>query len=236
MEKKIETIEIVAKDIYGDNCLADSIGGVRTKQGSPQGYVEIYEVDDSGNKKLVGKHNLVLYIGREWLAQRIVNIDNSNVTSTKEEFISWFGLGDGGVIPGDPLNPAPPTLTDTNLNEQVMITNSDSSASDWHVIDDSTSTPGFVYPETGYYKIPFDSLEFEQDSLNDDKWLVIRIVTTVGATYANDKQLSEAGLFTCESNLGGKDPRNYTIFSRVTFPSIVKTSDRRLIFTWFLYV
>ncbi|MHA1816163.1 MAG: hypothetical protein ACTSX1_09175 [Candidatus Heimdallarchaeaceae archaeon] len=230
MEKKLETIEIVARDFYGDNCLQDSVGNaVRSKKGNPQGYVEIYEVDDSGNKKLVGKHNLVLYIGREWLAQRIVNADNSDVTSTKDEFITWFGLGDGGVIPGDPLDPAPPTLTDTDLNSQVMITATDSSAADYHVVD-------VDHPEEGFYKIPFDlPPEFEQDSLNDDKWLILKIVTTVGASFANDKQLSEAGLFTAESSLGGY-PGPFTIFSRVTFPSIVKTSDRRLIFSWFLYV
>jgi len=229
MDKKIETIEVVAKDVYGDNCLKDSLNsrGDHGKR-SPQGYVEIYEVDDSGNKQLVGKHNLVLYIGREWLAQRIVNFDNVNVTATREEYISWFGLGDGGVIPGDPLNPAPPVLTDTALNSEVMITAVDSSAADYHVPDSS-------HPEEGYYKIPFDSIEFEQDNLNDDRWLVIKIITTIGANYANDKQLSEAGLFTAESNLGGYSG-NFTIFSRVTFPSIVKTSDRRLIFTWFLYV
>ena len=229
MDKNIETIEIVAKDIYGDECLKDSFGGPsRSKKGNPQGYVEIYEVDDSGNKQLVGRHNLVLYIGREWLAQRIVNFNNANVTSTKDEFISWFGLGDGGVIPGDPLNPAPPTLTDTDLASQVMISATDSSAADYHVID-------ATHPEEGYYKIPFDSIEFEQDSLNDDKSLVIKVVTTVGASYANGKQLSEAGLFTAESSLGGYTGQ-FTIFSRVTFPSIVKTSDRRLIFSWFLYV
>lgn len=229
MDKKIETIEIVAKDIYGDNCLQDSVGSEeRSEKGNPQGYVEIYEVDDSGNKKLVGRHNLVLYMGREWLAQRIVNQDNINVTSSKEEFISWFGLGNGGVIPGDPLNPAPPTITDTNLSAEVMITATDSSAADYHVID-------ATHPEEGYYKIPFDSIEFEQDSLNDDKWLVLKVTTTVGASYANGKQLSEAGLFTSTSKIGGHTG-NFTIFSRVTFPSIVKTSDRRLVFSWFLYV
>jgi len=229
MENKLETIEVVARDFYGDNCLNDSIGANRkAQQRSPKGYVEIYEVDDSGNKKLLGKRNLVLYIGREWLAQRIINIDNTNVTSTPSEFISWFGLGDGGVIPGDPLNPAPPTLTDTNLNTQIMITATDSSAADYHLIDSE-------HPEDGFYKIPFDSVEFEQDNLNDDKWLVLRISTTVGAGYANGKQLSEAGLFTAASDAGGYSG-NFTIFSRVTFPSIVKTSDRRLIFTWFLYV
>jgi len=231
MEKKIETINIIAKDFYGDNCLNDCVGNIavnRSQHGSPQGYVEIYEVDDSGNKKLLGKHNLVLYIGREWLAQRIVNTDNSLITSTPSEFISWFGLGNGGVIPGDPINPAPPTLTDTGLESQIMITATDSSAGDYHTIDAE-------HPEEGYYKIPFDSIEFEQDALNDDKWLVLRINTTVGAAYANGKQLSEAGLFTAASAVGGYSG-NFTIFSRVTFPSIVKTTDRRLIFTWFLFV
>lgn len=229
MKKKIDTLEVIAKDFYGDNCLRDSTGiRERSDQGNPQGYVEIYEVDASGKKQLIGKHNLVLYIGREWLAQRMVNTDNTLITSQPSEFISWFGLGNGGVIPGDPLNPAPPTLTDTNLNSQIMITATDSSAADYHIVD-------VDHPEEGYYKIPFDSIEFEQDYLNDDRWLVVRISTTITAAYANGNQLSEAGLFTAASAVGGYTG-NFTIFSRVTFPSIVKTSDRRLIFTWFLFV
>lgn len=229
MEKKIETIEIVARDFYGDNCLNDSISAnVRTKKGSPEGYVEIYEVDDSGKKKLLGKHNLVLYIGREWVAQRIVNIANASVSSTEDEYITWFGLGDGGVIPGDPLNPSPPTLADIALASQIMITTVGGTVADYNTVDAN-------HPEIGYYKMPFDSVAFEQDVLNDDNWLVIKIVTTVGVTYANDKEISEAALFTAESSTGGYSGQ-FTIFSRVTFPSIVKTSDRRLIFAWFLYV
>lgn len=225
MEKKIETIEIVAKEVYGDKCLNDQVNsGSRNKNdGSPEGYVEIYEVDDDGNKKLVGKHNLVLYIGREWLAQRFVNINNANVASTKDQFLSWFGLGDGGVIPGDPLNPAPPTLLDTGLSNEVMITTG------------STAGDPRVTPEVGNYKIPFDTVAFEQDVLNDDKWLVIKITTTVASEYANGKELSEAGLFAAESSLDGYGGP-FIIFSKVTFPSIVKTSDRRLVFSWYLYV
>ena len=228
MEKKIETIEIVAKDFYGDNCLNDSISTIRKKKGKPEGYVEIYEVDDSGNKKLIGRENLVLYIGREWLAQRIVDSENASISPTKDEFITWFGLGDGGVIPGDPLNPSPPTLADIALSSQIMITTVPGTVADYNTAD-------ATHPETGYYKMPFDSVAFEQDVLNDDKWLVIKIVTTVGVTYANEKEISEAGLFTAESSTGGYTGQ-FTIFSRVTFPSIVKTSDRRLIFAWFLYV
>jgi hypothetical protein len=229
MSKKIETIEVNPTDDYG-RCFIDSVNkkftGDRVK---PKGYVEIYEADEDGNKQLVGRHNLVLYLGREWLAQRIVNTNNSAAIPTKDEYINWLGLGDGGVIPGDPFNPVPPVITDTELSSKVMINATDSSAADYHL---STE---IGYPETGYYKIPFDTIDFEQDIQNDDSWLVVKITVTVGVDDANGKQLSEAGLFTSESNIGGYGGP-FNIFSRVTFPSIVKTSDRRIIFNWFLYV
>jgi hypothetical protein len=228
MEKKIETIEIIAKDFYGDKCLNDSISPViKDVNRRPEGYVEIYEVDNSGNKKLLGKHNLILYIGREMLAQRAVNIDNLLTTPTKDEFITWFGLGNGGVNPGDAMDPSPPVLTDAGLTSEIMITPVDVAAADYHTIDAN-------HPEEGYYKMPFDSVEFEQDAFNDDRWIIVKITTTVGITYANDKQISEAGLFTAASSVGTYSGQ-FTIFSRVTFPSIVKTSERRLIFSWFLY-
>ena len=228
MSKKVETININAVDNYGD-CLADGVNkmsaGDRVK---PKGYVEIFEQCDDGKVKLLGRHNLVLYNGREWLAQRIVDKNNGSVTPTKDEFISWFGLGNGGVIPGDPFNPSPPVITDTDLASRIMINATDSSAADYHIVSAG-------YPEEGYYKVPFDTIDFEQDAENDDAWLVLKITVTIGVDDANGKQLSEAGLFTSESTAGGYSGA-FNIFSRVTFPSIVKTSDRRIIFNWFLYV
>ncbi len=232
MKKKIKTIEIVAKDFYGDNCLVDSVNSRGTGDGrTPQGFVKIYEVGDDGKKKLLGKHNLVVYQGRAWLAQRIMNSNNAqagNVANTKDEWINWFGLGDGGVLIADPLDPVPPTLTDTELESRIMINATDSSAADYHII-----SPG--YPEEGYYKIPFESVEFEQDPLNDDMWLISKTTITVGVADANGKQLSEAGLFTSASDAGGYGGP-FHMLARVTFPSIVKTVDRRLVFSWFLYV
>lgn len=228
MSKKIETIEIKSVENYGDS-LGDSFNGKSSGDRiKPKGYVEVYEEGKDGKKQLVGRHNLVLYLGREWLAQRIVDKNNTNVTPTNDEYINWFGLGDGGVITGDPFTPSPPVITDTDLSSRVMINATDSSAADYHTVASG-------YPEEGYYKIPFDSIEFEQDSNNDDNWLVIKITITVGVDDANGKQLSEAGLFTAASNAGGYSG-NFNIFSRVTFPSIVKTSDRRIIFNWYLYV
>lgn len=225
-----KTTEYVIKDFYGDKCLGDAAqNGARDKAVKPEGYVEIYEVDETGERKLVGKNNLVLYNGREWIAQKLVQLDNPNVSeSTYNMWINWFGLGDGGVLPADPIDPIPPVLTDTELYSLIMINASDASSADYHVIDAN-------HPEEGYYKHPFDSVEFEQDALNDDKWLVLRITVNIGVDDANGKQLSEAGLYTAASDAGGYSG-DFALFARVTFPSIIKTSDRRLIFRWYLYI
>jgi len=227
-DKKIKTTEIEIRDFYGDKCLSDSIRPDGGGRGKPEGYVEIYEEDDKGERQLVGKHNLVLYQGRTQLAQRMMNLENSQVTSTKDEFVTWFGLGDGGVLPADPFDPIPPILTDTELYSLVMISATDSSSADYHVVDAD-------HPEEGYYKHPFDSVEYEQDAMNDDEWLVVKITTVIGIDNANGYQLSEAGLYTAESSLGDYSGQ-FTLFARVTYPSIIKTEDRRLIFRWFLYV
>lgn len=226
MDNKVKTLEIQIRDHYGE-CLNDSVNKRCLDRGTPKGFVEIYDVLDNGEKKLISKNNLVLYSGREWLAARAFNLANPSIVPTKDEFISWLGLGDGGVIPGDPFNPSPPVITDLDLSSRVMINPTDASCADYHVI-----TPG--YPEDGFYKKPFESVEFEADILNNDKYLITKITIPVASSDANGKQLSEAALFTSESSVGGyMGPFN--IFARVTFPSIVKTSDRRLIFAWFLY-
>lgn len=226
MEDKTN-LEVSIKDFYGNECLQDSMNKQRTAKRGPKGLVEIYEIDDNGNKKLVRKTNLVVYGGREWLASAAFRIDNDLIAASGSDFISWFGLGDGGVIPADPLDPLPSALTDTDLASRVMIHASDASCGDYHVA--STG-----YPDTGFYKLLIDSVEYEQDAYNDDRWLVAKISVTVKTTDANGELLSECGLFSASSNSGATATR-FNMFSRATFPSIVKTVDRRLLFTWYLY-
>ena len=233
MENVKET-EIRITEVYGDKCFVDKFqegGGGKRR---PEGMVEIWEEDENGNKRLVRKSNLVVYLGRETLAQMLVrqtNVDelgNPRLTSTKDDFLSWFGLGDGGVLPADPFDPVPPANENTDLQSRVMVNATDSSSADYHIA-------GGSYPKTGYYKLPFSNIVFERDILNDNRWLVLRITTTVGISDANDERLSEAGLFTAESNAGGTSG-NFTLFARVTFPTIIKDATRRLIFVWYLYV
>jgi len=227
MDNKVKTTVIEVRDHYGEECLNDSVNKKLLDRGSPKGFVEIYDVLENGEKKLIGKNNLVLYAGREWLASRAFNLANQFIEPSQSEFISWFGLGDGGVIPGDPFNPTPPVITDTDLIVKIMINATDASCSDYHVI-----SPG--YEEEGFYKKPFERIDYEIDPLNNDKFLIVKVTTTISSSDANGKQLSEAALYTSESNAAGYTGP-YHIFARVTFPSLVKTSDRRLIFAWFLY-
>ena len=75
----------------------------------------------------------------------------------------------------------------------------------------------------------------KRDTFNDDKWLVIKITTTIALDDANGEQFSEAGLFSAESRAAGYSGQ-FSLFARVTFPSIIKTSDRRLVLVWYIYV
>jgi hypothetical protein len=219
-KKKVKTTEVDIRDHYGNECLGDSISRNTVSERRPQGEVHVFEIDENGKKQLVKKSNLVVYNGREILAQMLVRTNNSSSGSApdaKDHFLSWFGLGSGGVLPADPLDPVPPTLENTDLNSSVIINATDSTAAD------------------SGYKHPFDQIEFERDSLNNDKWLTLKITVTIGVDDANGSQISEAGLFSAVSDAGGWSG-DFFLFARVTFSSIVKTADRRLVFVWYLYV
>jgi len=232
MEKDIKTTVVEVNDRYGDLCLGDCVGkecdiGHRR----PQGIVEIYDVDENGKKQLIRKNNLVVYRGRESLAQFLVNLDNTNLPVNQQannHHLYWFGLGEGGALPADPFVPVAPANENTDLESRVMILASSSIAADYH-------TAGVGYPDTGYYKIPFDQITFEVDPYNDNRYLVLKIETTVDIAYANNQELSEAGLFTASSGTAGHSG-TFLLFARVTFPTILKDDNRRLLFTWYLYV
>lgn len=234
MDNVKDTI-IEARDYYGDNCLVDQVNANTSQVRGPKGEVHVFEIDDNGNKRLVRKSNLVVYVGREMLAQRLMNVNNTFVTSTRDEAIYWFGLGDGGVRPADPLDPVPPVNNDEYLYSPIPVNDTTGSIyADPHSAGDPTPGGG-VYPAPGSYVKEFDSVTYQQDVLNDSKYLVIQITTTIGPNDANGYTLNEAGLFSAESSVGGYSG-NFTLFARVTFPSLIKTTDRRLIFVWYLYV
>jgi len=218
-----KNLKIEITDVY--NGLSDTMSGSDSKRNydRPKGFVEIYEVNDDNKEELIGKHNLVVYQGREWLISRAFNVVNANIIPQPDEYITWFGVGDGGAPIGDPLNPTSPTNLDVDLDNPVMINATDSTCADYRLI-----------PDVGYYKHPFDSLTYEQDGDNYNYWLIARVSTTLGANDANGFNLNEAGLYTAASDTGGY-AGPFNLYARVTFPTIVKNSSRQLLFVWYVY-
>lgn len=217
-----DAYEIVIKENYGASCLVDKECKDSTPR-KPQGFVEVYEVNENGEQsQLVGKSNLVVYMGREWLASRAFNTRNLAIDSSNEEAIYWIGIGSGGAEPLNPLIPIPPNNDNTSLNSEVMLT--------------TTSSP--YYGDLrggGYYKKVLDSVTFEQDIANSNKYLIAKVAATIGSGDAEGSTINEAGLFTAMSGSGGWNGP-FHLFARVTFSSIVKTTERRLIFVWYIYV
>lgn len=216
-----ETIKIVIKDKYGESCLNDSNRRDKMKTSKPSGFVEIYEVKDNDEKKLLGKSNLVVYQGREWLISSAFQIDNANIDPKSDEFICWFGLGDGGCVEGDPLDPIPPTNLDTELNSRIPINLTNTSYGD------------FVTGE-GYYKMPLTSVTYLTDDDNSSKYLIASVSVNLGVDDANGYSLSEAGLYTAASSAAGYSG-DFHLYAKMTFESIAKTASRHLVFVWYVY-
>jgi len=219
MSEETRTI-IEAKDYYGNECLQDSFQQLNNNGRGPRGFVEIFERDKAGNEKYMGKQNLVVYNARELIAQKIINRNNPNTVTDLNEFLCWFGIGRGGANPGDPFNPSPPLNSDVNLYDDVPISPTDTTCADFH--------DGF------FYKAPIDDISFEVDPFNEGAWLVLRTTTILGLDRALGEEVNEAGLFTALSDSSGYTGP-FHLFARITFPTIVKTNNRELIFVWYIY-
>ena len=218
-----EDQKIIITEKYGPNCIQSNMQK-RPYLRKPEGFVEVYSADEDGNsKQLVGKSNLVLYSGREWLLSRAFNMQNPYIDSSNAEAIYCIGIGNGGCELLNPLAAVPPTNDDTSLQSEIVF----------------TSTPSPLYGDyragVGYYKKVLDSCTFEQDAPNNNRYLVAKVSATIGTGDAIGYSINEAGLFTAMSGSGGWDGP-FHLFARVTFASIVKVMERRLIFYWYIFV
>ena len=230
---------LTVKDKYGDCCLNDSSLSSKAikKDRKPEGWVEIYDNLPDGSKALITKQNLVLYQGRECIGQRMVDTNNASAVTTQNEYICWFGMGSGGTSIGDPLTPLSVSSLNTALSNAVPIHDNDNDASTTYT-DRQDGTPG------AYYKRKFDNIDFNQDPSNN-KYLITKITMVVDNDDCNDttvvnsrynNYLNEAGLFVCSTNQGGSGQTGpWNLFSRVTFPTIVKDVSRQLTIVWYLY-
>ena len=218
-----------------------------------KGRVRIYERKIDGDKKLYlveDTSNLILYRGRNWLAQRAFNSNMSARSvnpSWKDLYLNWFAVGSRGST-SDPLVPASPTLQDYQLGNQLPI--SSVPASDFITVSgvqfhafDSTY-PQFLYDTDVNNSTLWSGCQQTDNvqglsNMRCDGFLIGLIKVTVTSNECNGpatpgyQDINEAGLFfglaspTLPTDLG--------IFSRVCFSTIRKDVTRELVFSWYIY-
>jgi len=220
-----EEVKIIVNEKYGEALDANLIRSCQKENNcKPQGHVEIYEEDENGNVKLVSKSNLVVYLGREWLVSRAMNIDNTSILPLSSDWLCWFGVGYGGCPVGNPFDPISPTNNDISLNSEFPF-----------ITEDEDLHYGDFRAGSGCYKKLFDSDPiFVQDENNDNAYLIAQITITLTAQDCNGYIVNEAALFTAPSNGGGLNT-GFNMYAKVTFPSMPKIESRNIIFVWNIY-
>jgi len=259
----MQKINIIAKDNQRKNIKdTTSINNNGSKRYSPRnpkisndikGRVRVYEKEIGKGKKLYlvqETNNLVLYRGRNWLAQRALycNLSTERV-GWRDRFINWIAIGSGGAVSGSPLEPTSPALPNYQLSAHGTVNDGTRyitvNGKDYHNFD-----PGFpklVYDED------VDEVNLEPVTSVDpvtgdphkcDSFLIGEIKITLeahecnGGTMPGDYQdISEAGLFVSPSSDVGHSFAidDLEIFARVCFSTIRKDANKEIIFTWLLY-
>jgi hypothetical protein len=188
-----------------------------------KGFVEIYKKSSPDEKYLLhAKSNLIVFSGREWVLQKLFDIQNNDAsTSTPPTYgIKWISFGDGGAPTTDPLNPTPPLNTDVALCNEIIIANDDTQYAD------------------GGKKKKLTQKQFIQDNANDNRYLIMQLNSTLSEIEANNSSINEAGLWISNSGNAAADPdpaTEFYLFAHVTFPSIVKDPSLTLQILWYIY-
>jgi hypothetical protein len=163
-----------------------------------------------------GKENLIVWNGREIIPQVLFHQDRNTGSLQKDLRIWWLSTGIGGADPINVLDPIAPDSPDVALNNEIVI-----------------DAANINYADLGKKK-PFDSVSFEQDDENDNRFLITRVTTTILYEEANINDLNEAALWLSNSD----DPNlatTFELFARVTFSTVRKHENRELIILWYIY-
>lgn len=195
-----------------------------------KGKIEIFEE----NKKIEETTNVVVFSGREWLAQRAfgtVNV-NTNYNSGVDWTISYVAFGQGGAT-SDILTPSPAESVDEGLKSPVMLNKNES-----NYLTVESDTPNWQL------KSIENRFDYDEDSANLNRQLIVSINNTLLKTDANGPDsdnptyydINEIGLFITDPNIGDPvDKSNISLFARTTFSTLRKVQTRQLVFSWKIY-
>jgi len=216
--------KVFLNDKYGHEIIDDTRIGLGN---TIKGKVQIYDKIDNELVKIDDEPNLVLYIGREWLAQRAANETCSGFhNDLKNGYLNWFGIGTNGASPGDILTPLRPTIDQETLLSPIVLNASESS-----YLNLTQGGNDYQLKEIG-------NKSFVKDIVNDNRYLIFQAQTTIISTDANGPSgstyydINEAGLYIGDET---GTPDTISIFARCTFSTIRKDISREIVFVWNIY-
>ena len=116
MKKTINLNENYGKRLKDELVSQPNTGGLK-------GEVEILVKNkESGEIESQQKHNLIVYGAREWLLKKVFNTNVANNNDfIKNSEILWFGVGNGGGEPGNPLQCGCTYGSDTDLYNPIRM-------------------------------------------------------------------------------------------------------------------
>ena len=170
---------------------------------SVSGRVKIYKNDEI----VVDKDNKIVLTGRNYIMQRLFNLQY-DVTNARNTWVPrWFSVGNGGATYDAPFQPLWPTDDDAELYN-ILTFNDDG---------------GPLYNPTKTKKL-IDIIEYTA-------YLTAKFTMTVDYTDCIDTYINEAGLYAAPSE--DHNETNFVMLSHVTFPSIPKSGMDKIIIEWF---
>jgi len=215
----------------------------KVQYNSVKGRVRIYEhkIKNSDKKLYLLRDttNLVVFRGRNWLAQRAFNTNMSSTTiDMKSLYPCWLAIGTGATIAGNPTAVSSPDLTNTELSAHGVIDSGiryvTVDVKQYHLFDNGYPT---IIEDTEVSAVGLTTL--------NDRKLIAKTITTFEANEANNdggisdsssyQEISEAGVFVSDSDDIYPVPTIMRLFARVTFPTVVKNNSVRLIIEWEFY-
>lgn len=218
---------------------------------------------DASNSLIRDTNNLIVYRGRSMLLTRAFNKsliwDDSGNTSPQfinmhEKYIGWFGIGTKGASTVSSQTPNAVNAVDWGLGGDGAGHGSVSGGGgllyktingrEYHTFD--SGFPKYTPDAEVTELIQANMDQVFYDGSVRDSYLVAQIQVTLQTNEANgtggSQQINEAALFMAESDQTDYNFGSYTtnglhldMFARVTFPTITKSAQRELVFSWFLY-
>lgn len=180
---------------------------VSVTSGSPRGEVSIFEKKNGKLGKLLHKSNMIVFSGRSWLLRKAFGTSlDGNDSNIYNKEIRWFGCGNGGGEPGNPLQAGPTLGQDTDLYQAVRM------RSDLTISDPGYSMYASDYSGNhGYYK-KFSSVIVREDHANpytiDNVTSYPPLIAEIRIELSSDdsnsgayEDLNEAALFLADPNV-----------------------------------